>query len=350
MTLEESKVSWIALFAFIVPIALMTCIGWIAFIRTLKRDIRRYTTYEDDDDDWIDCADEVGWKLLWSDVFRQPAYSCIMMLIIANGTHLLCFIGISIVLYLTDLPFSWINTQLIYAFTSYANGYHTIRMAHILDIDTSTKSPYALYSIILPASILIWFNNDVSMLPIIIATLMIMTLIGTQGKYHYYSPCRVNRIPRMIPNQPWYTNKYLNIGIVGIIIFMICKIILRNIELLKVGDLISEEQELYTSRHFYLLLLITLLVLLLILPLLTTAMTYMQLNNEDWQWRWRSIFISGSVAIYPLIYAIQSFRFEINSVANDIILVMGTFLVTASIGFNAANYWVHQMYTPIVCD
>ena len=228
------------------------------------------------------------------------------------------------------------------------NGYHTTRMSHILDMNNPTKIPYVLYSIIFPASILIWFNNDVLMLPIIIATLMIMTFIGTQGKNWHRPPCRVNMLCRMIPTQPWYTSKYLNMGIVGIIMFMIWKVMQRNIESPSIEDLMSKK--LYTSNHIYLLPLIILMILLSILPLLATVMVYMQLNNEDWRWKWRSIFIAGSVTICPLIHVIQSFQFEINSVINDVILVMGTFVVTASIGFNGANYWVSRMYSRLVCD
>ena len=205
----------------------------------------------------------------------------------------------------------------------------------------------------IPVFISIWFNDDLSTLPIIVSTRILMTIFGMNRPCLYIQPpCNISHTLRRIPYQPWYMNKYFNICIVGMILGIIW-IIITHFCINNMGSVCGIEEIIsMESGHWYLRLtfamtfFILLFVLWSFISVLTIIMTFIQFNHGDWRWWWRSLFMPGSVAIYSMIYSLLS----LECILNDVILTICTFLVISSIGFNASHWFLYKIYERPYCD
>ena len=106
-------------------------------------------------------------------------------------------------------------------------------------------------------------------------------------------PVRTNKIPRQIPDQPWYMSGAVSIFTSGILpfgaVFIELFFILTSIWL----------QQFYYVFGFLALVVI---ILLITCAEITIVLTYFQLCNEDYRWWWRSFHSSGSSAFYLFAY------------------------------------------------
>lgn len=160
-------------------------------------------------------------------------------------------------------------------------------------------------------------------------------------------PCQTNELLRMIPAQPWYMQKYFAILVGGVLPF--------GAVFIEVFFIMSS---IWLHHYYYMFgfLLLVFIILILTSAEITIVMTYFQLCAEDWRWWWRSVLTAGSSAIYLFLYSILYFYTKLDIVpfvssllyfGYMILVSLGFFLVTGTIGFYATYVFVWKIYDAI---
>ena len=163
-------------------------------------------------------------------------------------------------------------------------------------------------------------------------------------------PVRTNKIPRQIPEQPWYMSGAVSILTGGILpfgaVFIELFFILTSIWL----------QQFYYVFGFLALVVI---ILLITCAEITIVLTYFQLCNEDYRWWWRSFHSSGSSAFYLFAYGTVYFftKLEITKKVPTMmyfgymgVVSYGFYILTGSIGFLASYAFVRTIYSSVKID
>jgi transmembrane 9 superfamily protein 3 len=132
-----------------------------------------------------------------------------------------------------------------------------------------------------------------------------LTLVGTvigkniSGAPNF--PCRVNAVPRPIPEKRWFMEP-LMISILG--------------GILPFGSIFIEMYFILTSfwaykiYYVYGFILLVLAILSTVTICVTIVCTYFLLNSEDYRWHWTSFLSAASTAGYVYIYSIYYFLFK----------------------------------------
>jgi len=132
------------------------------------------------------------------------------------------------------------------------------------------------------------------------------TLLGRHaklgGKKSEPFPCRVNAIPRPIPDDiPWYGVPANLIPFAGLLSF---------------GSIFIELYYILTSLwnykfyHVYGFLLGVYTILILVVCMTTIIVVYFCLNSENYLWQWTAFYSGGSTALYVFLYSIYYFTFK----------------------------------------
>ena len=132
-----------------------------------------------------------------------------------------------------------------------------------------------------------------------------LTLVGTvigkniSGAPNF--PCRVNAVPRPIPEKRWFMEPFM-ISILG--------------GILPFGSIFIEMYFILTSfwaykiYYVYGFILLVLGILSTVTICVTIVCTYFLLNSEDYRWHWTSFLSAASTAGYVYIYSIYYFFFK----------------------------------------
>ena len=160
-------------------------------------------------------------------------------------------------------------------------------------------------------------------------------------------PVRTNQIPRYIPEQQWYMKPVFMILVGGVLPF--------GAVLIELFFILSS---LWLDQVYYVFgfTLLVFVILGVTCAEITVVFVYFQLCNEDYNWWWRSFLISGSSAIYFYLYAVHYFvsRLELDRFVSGVlyfgymaIITIAFFLVTGTIGFLSAFYFVRAIYSSV---
>eukprot|EP01092_Planopodium_desertum_P016778 TRINITY_DN9509_c0_g1_i1.p1 TRINITY_DN9509_c0_g1~~TRINITY_DN9509_c0_g1_i1.p1 ORF type:complete len:221 (-),score=9.63 TRINITY_DN9509_c0_g1_i1:46-708(-) len=160
-------------------------------------------------------------------------------------------------------------------------------------------------------------------------------------------PVRTNQIPRQIPEQIWYmkssvvtlTGGILPFGAVFIELFFIFSSI-------------------WLHQFYYIFgfLLLVFIILVVTCAEISVVIVYFQLCNEDYRWWWRAFLTAGSSALYLFAYSVFYFftKLHIRKFVSVLlyfgytsIISMFFFVMTGSIGFFAAYFFVRKIYSVI---
>ncbi|KAL5291899.1 TM9SF3 family protein [Megaselia abdita] len=226
----QHRIHWFSIFnSFMMVIFLVGLVSMI-LMRTLRKDYARYSKDEDIDDMERDLGDEYGWKQVHGDVFRTPFSGLFFSALIGTGYQLIsvvfCVIIFAIVGELYTERGSLLSTAIfVYAATSPINGYFGgslyARIGGKLWIRQMMVSAFLIpcfvcgtaffinfIAIYYHASRAIPFGTMVAVTCICIFVILPLTLVGTvvgrnlDGQPDY--PCRVNAVPRPIPEKRWF--------------------------------------------------------------------------------------------------------------------------------------------------
>ncbi|KAI8823608.1 uncharacterized protein EV422DRAFT_361721 [Fimicolochytrium jonesii] len=372
----EHKIHWFSIANSFMMVLFLFGLVALIMIRTLKRDYARYDSEQGLLDLDRDLADEYGWKQVHGDVFRAPSRLSVLSAFIGTGVQLVV-LAISIIvsamagdMYLERATILT-ATIFLYAFTSFLSGY----------VSAATFSSYSgrnwvrtmfLTAAFWPATVAIVanivnfaaisiqstraipFGSMVAIIAIWLLVVFPLTFIGYVVGKNFTKlpnfPCRVNPIPRPIPDKIWYTQPAAIIGLAGLFPFASIFI-----------ELYFVFQSFWTLRIYYVygFLFLVFVMLVLVTACVAIVSTYLLLNNEDHRWHWISFLSSGSTALYVFGYSIYYFVtktkmhgfFQTTWYFGYIgLLCVGLFLLLGTVGHWAADKFVSRIYRNVKID
>lgn len=372
----QHRIHWFSIFnSFMMVIFLVGLVSMI-LMRTLRKDYARYSKDEEMDDMERDLGDEYGWKQVHGDVFRPAFHPMLFSALIGSGYQMavvtLFVISFTIMGELYTERGSLLSTAIfVYAATSPVNGYFGgslyARMGGKIWIKQMLLSAFLLPSLVCGtaftinfiaiyyhASRAIPFGSMVAVTCICLFVILPLTLVGTvlgrnlAGQPDH--PCRINAVPRPIPEKKWYMEPYVIVILGGILPF---------------GSIFIEMYFIFTSfwaykiYYVYGFMLLVFVILMVVTCCVTVVCTYFLLNAEDYRWQWTSFLAGGSTATYVYIYSFYYFFFKTKMYG----LFQTTFyfgymalfcvalgIMCGTFGYVGTNAFVRKIYATVKID
>lgn len=369
----NDKIHFFSILNSLMIVLFLTGVVAMIMLRTLKNDISTYNEMQTLEE----AQEESGWKLVHGDVFRPPAFSPILLSVLAgSGIQLLAMTFCTMICALLGLlsPDNrgglLTSLLLIFVFMGAFAGYWSARvykLFHGKEWKRSTMLTAVLYpgiigTIFLCVNAIIFQQGSSTTAPItsLLSVLLLWFGVSTPlvfvGSYFGFKketidvPVRTNQIARHIPEQAWYTNPLFNIALCGILPFgAVC------IELFFIMSAIWLHQIYYVFGFLF----VVLVILVITCAEITIVMCYFQLCNEDYRWCWKSYVSSGSSGIYLFAYSVWYYmtKLDINKFVPTLLyfaymsmISITFFMVTGSVGFFACLWFVRKIYGAIKVD
>jgi transmembrane 9 superfamily protein 3 len=373
----QHRIHWFSIFnSFMMVIFLVGLVSMI-LMRTLRKDYARYSKDEEEIDDMErDLGDEYGWKQVHGDVFRPASNAMLFSALIGCGYQLtsvvLCVTTFAILGELYTERGSLLSTAIfVYAATSPINGYFGgslyARMGGKIWIRQMLLSAFLVplfvcgtaffinfIAIYYHASRAIPFGTMVAVTCICIFVILPLTLVGTvvgrnlDGQADH--PCRVNAVPRPIPEKKLFMEPLVIILLGGILPF---------------GSIFIEMYFIFTSfwaykiYYVYGFMLLVFLILIIVTICVTIVCTYFLLNAEDYRWQWTSFLSAGSTSIYVYIYSLYYFFFKTKMYGlfqsafyfGYMALFSGALgIICGTVGYVGTSIFVRKIYSNVKID
>ncbi|CAL8118545.1 unnamed protein product [Orchesella dallaii] len=372
----QHRIHWFSIFnSFMMVIFLVGLVSMI-LMRTLRKDYARYAKDEEMDDMDRDLGDEYGWKQVHGDVFRPAAKPLLFSALLGTGCQLLV-VTVAVILFtilgeLYTERGSLLSTAIfVYAATSPINGYfgasiyaqmggkRWIRqmlcsVALLPAVVCGTSFCINFIAMYYHASRAIPFGSMVAVACIVLFVVLPLTLVGTVlgrnlgGQADY--PCRVNAVPRPIPEKKWYMEPAIIVSLGGVLPF---------------GSIFIEMYFIFTSfwaykiYYVYGFMLLVFLILLVVTVCVTIVCTYFLLNAEDYRWQWTSFFAAASTSGYVYLYSIYYFIFKTKMYGlfqtafyfgHMALFSLGLGIMCGTVGYVGSSYFVRKIYSTVKID
>lgn len=372
----QHRIHWFSIFnSFMMVIFLVGLVSMI-LMRTLRKDYARYSKEDDIDDMERDLGDEYGWKQVHGDVFRPSANPLMFSALIGSG-YQVTFVVFIVVCFaiIGDLYTergSLLSTAIfVYAATAPVNGYSGgslyARMGGKNWIRQMTVSAFLLPALVCGtaffinfiaiyyhASRAIPFGTMLAVASICIFVILPLTLVGTvlgrnlSGTPNY--PCRINAVPRPIPEKKWFMEPLVIIPLGGILPF---------------GSIFIEMYFIFTSfwaykiYYVYGFMLLVFVILAIVTVCVTIVCTYFLLNAEDYRWQWTSFLAAASTSGYVYLYSIYYFFFKTKMYGffqtsfyfGYMALFSGALgLMCGTLGYIGTSAFVRKIYSTVKID
>lgn len=372
----QHRIHWFSIFnSFMMVIFLVGLVSMI-LMRTLRKDYARYSKDDDLDEMERDLGDEYGWKQVHGDVFRPASRPMLFSALIGSGYQItivvFCVIVFAIVGELYTERGSLLSTAIfVYAATAPINGYFGgslyARMGGKVWIQQMLLSAFILPAVICGtaffinfiaiyyhASRAIPFGTMVAVACICLFVILPLTLVGTvlgrnmAGQPNY--PCRVNAVPRPIPEKKWFMEPGIIVLLGGILPF---------------GSIFIEMYFIFTSfwaykiYYVYGFMLLVFLILSVVTVCVTIVCTYFLLNAEDYRWQWTSFLSGASTSLYVYFYSFYYFFFKTKMYGlfqtSFYFGYMGLFslalgVMCGTMGYIGTNSFVRKIYSTVKID
>ncbi|GES73084.1 transmembrane 9 superfamily member 3 [Rhizophagus clarus] len=337
----------------------------------LYYDYARYDKEESLGDLDHDLGDEYGWKQVHGDVFRAPRSLLLFSALVGTG-HQLSEYRLQTSIWIEPLRATILTASIFfYTLTSAVAGYTSASTYHVYGgrdwiknvIVTATLWPGTISVItIIINSIAVYYSSSraipftvmLAMFAIWSFLVFPLTLLGAILCRNWANqpsfPCRVNPIPRPIPEKVWYAESLVVIVLGGILPFASIFIEIY---------FIFSSFWAYKIYYVYGFMLFVFIILLIVTACVTIVSTYILLNSEDHRWHWMSFLTCGSTAVYVYLYSIYYFinRTKMYGLfqtsfyfGNTAIVCFGLFVMLGTVGYFAANKFVRTIYKNVKLD
>ncbi|XP_071854416.1 transmembrane 9 superfamily member 1-like [Apostichopus japonicus] len=364
------EVHWLSVINSMVLVFLLIGFVLIILMRVLKNDFARYNPYEEDTED-LD-AEENGWKIINTDVFRVPQHKSLLSAILGVGSQFLALATAILLMAMTGMfnvhRHGSMNSAavLIYALTSCIAGYVSSNFYKQLGgekwvwniVLTSCMFSVPFFVVWSFVNSVAWYQGSTQALPFTTILLLMLVwilvgypltiiggIIGKNTAGNFDAPCRTKNICREIPPVPWYRSATMHCIIGGFLPFSAISVEMYYIFTTLWG------REHYT---LYGILFVVYGILLSVTACISVALSYFQLSNEDYRWWWRSIFSAGSTGFFVFLYSIFYF-FKRSSMSGTlqtvqffgytILVCYIFFLMLGTVSFFASLKFIRYIYT-----
>lgn len=368
----DEQIHWFSIINSVMIVLFLSGMVAMIMMRTLHRDISKYNQLETAEE----AQEETGWKLVHGDVFRPPAHGSLLASYVGSGVQLFGMTLVTMIFavlgFLSPANRGGLLTAvlLLYVFMGVFAGYYSARLYKTFKGEewkkttllTATMFPAAITVVFFTVNLLVWSQHSTQAVPFGTLFALFLLWFGISvplvfvGSYFGYKkpapedPVRTNKIPRQIPEQPWYMNTGFSVMVGGILPFGAVFI-----------ELFFILTSMWQNQFYYLFGFLCLVFLILIITCaeITIVLCYFQLCSEDYNWWWRAYLTSGSSAIYLFLYATFYFftKLEITKLVSGIlyfgytfIISYSFFVVTGTIGFYACYWFVRTIYGSVKID
>lgn len=372
----QHRIHWFSIFnSFMMVIFLVGLVSMI-LMRTLRKDYARYSKEEELDDLERDLGDEYGWKQIHGDVFRPANQRMLFCSLVGTGAQIVSTVGVVVLLVIMGHLYTehgeMVSTGLFtYAVLSPVNGFIGgglySRMGGVTWIKQMFTGAFLLpflvsvtalavnfIAISYHASRAIPFTTMLALIAIACFVIFPLTLVGTiigknmNGTPNF--PCRVNAVPRPIPEKRWFMEPAVISVLGGILPF---------------GSIFIEMYFILTSfwaykiYYVYGFILLVLGILGTVTVCVTIVCTYFLLNAEDYRWHWTSFLSAASTAGYVYVYSIYYFFFKTRMYGlfqtafyfgYMAMFCLGLGLMCGALGYLGTSLFVHKIYTYVKID
>lgn len=372
----QHRIHWFSIFnSFMMVIFLVGLVSMI-LMRTLRKDYARYSKDEEMDDMERDLGDEYGWKQVHGDVFRPPSHPLFFSALIGTGYQVTvvttCVIVFAILGELYTERGSLLSTAIfVYAASSPVNGYfggslyarfggrtwirQMLVSASLLPVLVCGTAFFINFiAIYYHASRAIPFGTMVAVTCICLFVILPLTLVGTvlgrnlNGQPDF--PCRINAVPRPIPEKKWFMEPLVIITLGGVLPF---------------GSIFIEMYFIFTSfwaykiYYVYGFMLLVFLILTVVTVCVTIVCTYFLLNAEDYRWQWTSFMAAASTSGYVYLYSFYYFFFKTKMYGlfqtafyfGYMALFSGMLgILCGTVGYIGTSFFVRKIYSTVKID
>ncbi|KAI8477092.1 MAG: hypothetical protein J3K34DRAFT_170756 [Monoraphidium minutum] len=363
LKMTDDQIHWFSIINSVMIVLFLSGMVAMIMMRTLRSDIAKYNQLDQDD-----AAEETGWKLVHGDVFRPPQHASLLCTYIGIGVQLFGMLLITMIFallgFLSPANRGGLMTAMVmmFVFMGLFAGYCAARMYKqfrgeewkAMTLRTALLFPGVVSVIFFFLDLLIWGQKSSGAVPIgtLLAIAFLWLCVSVPlifvGSYFGFKkpavedPVRTNKIPRQIPEQPWYMHAAFSCFVGGVLPFGAVFI-----------ELFFILTSVWLHQFYYLFGFIALVFVILCITCaeITIVLCYFQLCSEDYNWWWRAYFTSGSSAVYLLAYSVFYFYSKLD-ITKFVPMVLyfgymfmvsyGFFCLTGTIGFYS-TYWFNRI-------
>ncbi|KAL0330204.1 UNVERIFIED_CONTAM: Transmembrane 9 superfamily member 8 [Sesamum radiatum] len=372
LLMNDDQIHWFSIVNSLMIVLFLSGMVAMIMLRTLYRDISKYNELETQEE----AQEETGWKLVHADVFRPPSHSELLCVYVGTGVQFLGMVLVTMAFavlgFLSPSNRGGLMTAMLFlwVFMGLFAGYASARLYKMfkgtewkkIALRTAFLFPAVVFGIFFVLNALIWGQKSSGAVPFGTMFALVFLWFGISvplvfvGSYVGFrkpateNPVKTNKIPRQIPEQPWYMNPIFSILIGGILPFGAVFI-----------ELFFILSSIWLNQFYYIFgfLFIVFVILLVTCAEITVVLCYFQLCSEDYLWWWRSYLTSGSSALYLFLYATFYFftKLDITKPVSGalyfgymLIASYAFFVLTGTIGFYACFLFTRLIYSSVKID
>jgi len=372
LLVTDDQVHWFSVFNSLVTVVFLSGMVAIILLRTLNADINTYNEIDFEEEG----KEDTGWKLVHADVFRPPQRVNLLSALVGTGSQLF-FAGWFMLLFacfgfVSPAHRGGLMTAMLLCFVLMGtlSGYFSVRNYKMLDGKDWKRNcacaallcPGIIFSAFFLLNMVLWSQGSSGAIPFSALLKMFFMCFGIHvplavtGGYFadkrdkIEQPCRVNILPRTLPEKEWYLQPVLTIFLGGILpfgaIFIELYFVLSSIWL----------------RHYYYVfgfMLLVFLILTITCSEMCIVLCYIYLCHGDYEWWWRSFLTSGSCAIHVFLYSIFYYNSQLDISKTlsmflyfgyNLIIAFVFFILTGTIGYQSCLMFLRRIYSEIKLD
>ena len=374
----DPKIHWFSLINSAVIVMFLSGMVFVILVRTLRKDITRYNKLDafvlEDlsdghanghasalDDDGV--AEDSGWKLVHGDVFRPPRSPLLLSILVGNGSQIFMMTGFTIVFallgFLSPSNRGALGSVMVLLYTLFGciGGYVSSYVYKSLSpgaekwrqnmLFTPLVLPAVVFGLFFLLDLFIWAKASSGAVPFTTMLVLIgiwflvsvpLSLAGSWLAFRRPAvdpPCRVNQIPRQIP-EPSTSTSTGNIS--GWLARPLPAVFLCGIPpfIAIFFELYFILSSLWAVKIYYMFgfLFVSFGLAIVTCATVTVLAVYFQLCAENYHWQWRSFAAGGSCSIYVLGNALVFWatRLSLGGFVSSVVYLGYSLLIAVGVG------------------